>query len=310
MAVPRAPPGACLLGVDDLVRRRALRQRGVVAADDLGTQPGRAAQRAGLRRVQPRAYVAATQPLDGLTLALAVHQSVRGRGAFLGATALWAHGAGPTPDPHEVVLGVPHRTRLALSPPARVSRVSDHVLSRVRIRQGLPVVDLEVALLQCSARLPVDQVVALLEPVLRERLTTPVRLRERCRRGLGGSAVVRQSIDDLVGGSLDQAVRLLAQALRARGVHGLQTEVRFVSSTGASCYGDLWCPAARTLIEVDGFLTHAVRDRFRADRRRDRWMVADHGVRTLRVDAAEVWQSVDAVADELAPLLLPQASVG
>jgi very-short-patch-repair endonuclease len=298
--------------VDDLARQRALRRRGVVAASELGAQPHRAARAAGLYVVQPRAFLARTQPLDGLTLALAVAQSVRGRSAFLGAVALWAHGAGPQPRPDEVLLGVPHATRLVLHPPARVSRVSEHVLARTRVRRGLPVVDLELALLQVAAGRPVEAVARMLEPVLRERRTTPVRLRERCRRGLSGSAVVRRAVDELVGGSLDRAVRALQAALAERGVEGLQTEVRFVSAAGASCYGDLWCPRTRTLVEVDGFLTHAVRERFRADRRRDRWMAGEHDVRTLRVDAAEVWHALDELADELAALLLPRptASAG
>jgi hypothetical protein len=146
-------------------------------------------------------------------------------------------------------------------------------------------------------------VVELLEPLLRERRTTIVRLRARCRRGLDGSAAVRRAIDELTGGSVDAAVRKLRKALEARGVTGLRAEVRFVSATGASCYGDLLHEASATLVEVDGFLTHTLRQRFRADRRRDRWMRRDHAVTTVRVDAAEVWEDVEALADELVLLL-------
>jgi hypothetical protein len=126
-----------------------------------------------------------------------------------------------------------------------------------------------------------------------------VRLRARCRRGLAGSARVRQACDELVGTSLDGAVRRLRTALEARGVSGLECEVRFVNDDGAACYGDLWCPAARTLVEVDGWLSHAVRARFQADRRRDRWMAHRHGVTTVRVDVTETLTSLDALADEL-----------
>lgn len=69
------------------------------------------------------------------------------------------------------------------------------------------------------------------------------------------------------------------------------------------CYGDLLHEASLTLVEVDGFLSHTERERFRADRRRDRWMRREHGVSTVRVDVAEVWEDLDALADELVLLL-------
>lgn len=119
-----------------------------------------------------------------------------------------------------------------------------------------------------------------------------------------------KALDALVGGSLDVGVRRLKRALERRGIVGLSCEVRFESEDGASCYGDLWCPAARALVEVDGFLTHAVRERFRADRRRDRWMVRDHATTTLRVDAAEVFDDLDALADELAEILHARIATG
>lgn len=247
---------------------------GVVPAAALGSRPSRTAGSSGLVVAQPRVYLAATQPVDGPVLVEAVRQSVRTQYAFLSGAALWLHGAGAAPAAHDVVVGVPHASRLRLRPPVAVRRVSDDVLRGVRVRAGCPVVDLEMALVQRAAELRRAEVPGLLEAPLRERRTTVVRLRERCRRGVSGSAAVRAALDALVGGSLDRAVRDLRRALERRGVQGLESEVRFTRETGARCYGDLWCPAARVLVEVDGFLTHAVRARFRADRRRDRWMAA------------------------------------
>jgi hypothetical protein len=278
--------------------------RGVVPAAALGVQPTRTAGSAGLVVAQPRVYLAATQPVDGPVLVEAVRQCVRTRFAFLATAALWLHGAGPPPASDDVLVGVPHTSRLRLDPPVQVRRVSEDVLHGVRVRADCPVVDLEMAAVQRAAEVPRSDVAALLEPLLRERRTTVVRLRARCRRGLSGSAAVRAALDELVGGSLDRAVRELRKALERRGVAGLECEVRFLSDEGARCYGDLWCPAARVLVEVDGFLTHAVRARFRADRRRDRWMAGQHGVTTLRVDVAEVFEGLEALADELAGILL------
>lgn len=290
--------------MDERTSQRGRAQHGVLSAAALGTRPARAAAAGGLELVQPRVYVARTQPVSTEVLLEAVAQSVRTRYALLGRGALWLHGAGPVPAPEQLVVGVPHATRLRLEPPVRVSRVTEDVLAHVRQRHGRPVVDLDTAALQSCERTPVSAAAALLEPLLRERRTTVVRLRARCRRGLGGSAVVRLVVDQLVGGSLDVAVRRLAQALERRGVPGLQSEVRFVSKDGASGYADLWCPQARALVEVDGFLTHALRERFRADRRRDRWALRDHDLSTVRVDAAEVFEDLVALADEVADLLL------
>lgn len=296
--------------VDERAHGQARQQHGVVPASVLGPRPLRSATAAGLRVVQPRVYLAPTQPVDGAVLVEAVRQSVRTRYAFLSQAALWLHGAGRPPAPSEVAVGVPHATRLRLEPPVQVSRVSESVLSHVRVRGGCPVVDLEMAVVQSCAGAELAAATALLEPLLRERRTTVVRLRSRCGRGVAGSAGMRKALDALVGGSLDVGVRRLKRALERRGIVGLSCEVRFESEDGASCYGDLWCPAARALVEVDGFLTHAVRERFRADRRRDRWMVRDHATTTLRVDAAEVFDDLDALADELAEILHARIATG
>lgn len=286
--------------MDESAAARARGARGVLPAADLGDRPGRRAAASGLTVVQPRVYLARTQPRDGAVLVEAVRQSVRTRYAFLSGAALWLYGAGPVPD--RVAVGVPHSSRLRLEPPVEVRRVSDDVLAGVRVRRDCPVVDLEMAAVQRCGEQPAAAM-HLLEPLLRERRTTVPRLRARCRRGVSGSAAVRHAVDQLVGGSLDEAVRRLRRALERRGVPGLQCEVRFVSADGASCYGDLWCAAAQVLVEVDGFLTHAVRERFRADRRRDRRMASD-GITTLRVDAGEVFETLEPLADELAELLL------
>jgi hypothetical protein len=55
-----------------------------------------------------------------------------------------------------------------------------------------------------------------------------------------------------------------------------------------------------TVLELDGFLTHSVRTRFQADRRRDRWMQAQYGVLTVRIDVAE---DVEQVAEEVCVIL-------
>lgn len=281
---------------------KAHAHRGLLSSADLGDHPARAALRRRLVVVQPRVYVAETQPVSAADQVEAIRMSVQGDYALLGSTALWVYGLAEPPE--VVVAGVEHSTRFRARPPARIRRVSPAVLQGLRTLEAGCVVALEVAVVQAAAGAPAKQVTAMVELVLRERRTTVPRLRSRLRRGLAGSAPVRSAVDELSGTSLDGAVRRLHAALEQRGVTGLLTEVRFTSASGATAYGDLVDEASHTVVEIDGYLSHIERSRFRADRRRDRWMHSEHGLLTVRVDAAETRDDLDGVADELAALLL------
>lgn len=275
---------------------------GVVRSDELGKDSARTARRAGLVAAQPRVWLAATQPVGAPEQVTCVEQSVQGDHAFTDLTALWLYGLRPAPE--SVRVGVPHGTRYRVRPPVRTTRLSPAVLRGCRTRNGSRVVALEVAVVQAAAVLSQDELLDLVEHVLRERLTSLARLRGRCRRGVTGSRAVRAAVDLLLGTSLDGAVRELVQALTERGVTGLRTEVRFTNEAGASAYADVLDDASASVLEVDGFLTHTERQRFRADRRRDRWMHSTHGLVTFRIDVDEVRRDLPALADELADLLL------
>lgn len=293
-------------GMDDNTLALAKGRHGVVTADDLGTDAARKAKSRGLTSVQPKTFLANTQPY-GVAAQLASLQAAFPDGGWhvMGHAALWLHGLQPCPDRLEV--GIPLSRQLAIRRPVRCRRVADSVLRRTRLVRGVSVVALEVAIIQACERRPLAEVVRLVEEAARARRTTVVRLRAACRRGFAGSAVVRSACDELVGGSMDKAVRLLKEALERRGVSGLQVEVRFENGVGGSAYGDLVHAETDTVIELDGFLTHSLRLRFRADRRRDRWLLGQHRIRTLRFDVQEVFEDVEAVADELLGFLLPGA---
>ena len=285
---------------------RAREQHGVVPLADLGSHAVRDAPGLGLRRVQLRAYVAQTQPYDVATQ-LASLKVTHPSGWWLrSGSALWVYGVADPPDQVEVAIEL--TSELVVRAPVVARRLSPRVLAGSRVVDGSPVVALEIAAIQWSYRRPHAEVVRMLEKLLRERRTTVVRLRARIGRGIAGSAAVRRALAELLGGSLDHDVRELRKALERLGVTGLECEVRFVSASGASAYSDLLHRPSMTLIEVDAVLDHAALDRFLADRRRDRWMLRDHGARTLRVDAREVRRDVDALAAELVTLLLPAAA--
>lgn len=282
--------------------QRVRRNGGLVARADLGAHPGREARRAGLVVIQPRVHIAATQPIGPAEQLTAVRTSIESDHAFLGETALWIHGV--TGPPEVVEVGVAHSTRYRARSPILVRRVAPEVLRGARSIGGSTVVALEIAVLQACATRPPAAIGPLIEQVLRERRTTVPRLRGRCRRGLAGSAAVRRALDELAGMSLDAAVRRLQAALERRGIDGLRVEVRFTSAKGESAYVDLLDEQSGTAVEVDGYVSHTERERFRADRRRDRWMQGERGILTLRVDAAEtVRPGLEALADELATTL-------
>lgn len=290
--------------MDEQTAAAARANSGIVPAASLGTHVSRSARARGLVAVQPRVLIAQTQPVGPLELVAAVRTSREEGVAFLGWTALWLYGLAAPPD--RVSVGVRHSTRYRAEPTVQVRRLSPQVLEGTRTVNGACVVALEVAVVQACEKQQRAIVLELVERVLRDRRSTMGRLRGRCRRGVGGSAAVRRAIDELAGTSLDAAVRRLRAALTVRGVSGLRIEARFVSAQGASAYVDLLDEQSQTAVEVDGYLTHTERDRFRADRRRDRWMHMEHGILTVRVDVAETLAGapLEAVADELAALIL------
>lgn len=289
--------------MDESTRARARRRSGVVLAPDLGSHAARTARREGLQVVRPGAWLAGTQPLDLWTALEAVRHTTGERvWAVMGEAALWLYGVRDRPS--RAVVGTPLGHKLAVAAPLEHRRVADRLLLGRRTRKGMAVVALEVAVVQFAAEHGDDTTRTLVEDVVRDRRTTLSRLRARCYRGIKGSARVRRVCDDLAGGSMDADVRRLVAALETRGVTGLEVEVRIEGDDGELAYGDIRHKASNTLVEVDGFLTHAQRDQFRKDRRRDRWMRRVHRTTTLRVDVLEIREDLDALADEIAGFLL------
>jgi very-short-patch-repair endonuclease len=275
---------------------------GIVLAEDLGDRPRVSARRAGLHEIHPRVYLARTQPEDVAVHLAAVAARWGAREVYvIGAAAIWLHGYGELPD--RIELGIPQTHELVTAPQVAVRRLAASVLEGSRWRRGCRVVALEIAVIQAAAGSSYGEVLSLCEELVRSRRTTLARLRARCRRGLNGSAAVRRACDELSGGSMDRDVRALHAALLARGVTGLEVEVRFESAGGGSAYADLLHRATMTVLEVDGRLSHTTKEQFRKDRWRDRWLRRDHGAATLRIDVSEVRDDLDAVADEITSLL-------
>jgi len=283
---------------DDLVARAHARGGLLLPAEVGGLAAGR---HRGLTVVQPGVLAAQTQPLDAAAVVRAVELSVAGRYWFAGRAALWLYGTAPVPDVVDV--GVEDTRQLVLAPPVRVRRLAPSLLCSTRVVDGRPLVALETGVVQ-AAEQP-DDVLDLVECVLRRRLTTQDRLLRACRRGVAGSAALRAALDVVSDGDLEELKRRLKAALRAAGVRGLRSEVQVRSAAGAVAYLDLLDEASRNAVELDGWATHTDRVRFRADRRRDRWVRRELGILTTRVAADEVREDLPGVVAELLPVLRP-----
>lgn len=285
--------------MDPQLRTTALERHGLLLAGEVRCLP--AGERRGLVVVQPGVLVAATQPLDLPTRVAAVERSTRDV-VLAGRTALWAYGSAAG-EPDVVDVAVPDTRQLVLLPPVRVRRLAPSLLAGVRNAGGHRVVSVETAVVQAAEELAGVQLLPVVEELLRNRLTTVSRLRARCRRGVAGSAALRSLLADLDDGAVDRGPRLLRRALETAGVDGFESEVPLRSADGAVAYVDLLHRRSRHAVEVDGWATHSRRERFLADRRRDRWLRRDHGLTTVRVAAEEVERRLDAVVAELLPLL-------
>lgn len=284
--------------MDDDVLRRARLRGGLLLPAEVGGL--RAARRRGLTLVQPGVLAAATQPIDAAALVRAVGLSAHGEYWFAGRTALWLYGAGAAPGTVDV--GVRDTRQLVLSDPVRVRRLAPSLLGSTRVVDGRPLVALETAVVQSAESADVA-VLALVEDVLRRRLTTADRLLRTCRRGVAGSTALRAALDVVADGDLEHLKRRLKAALVAAGVRGLASEVPIRSSGGAIAYLDLVQESSGNAVEVDGWQTHTERGRFVADRRRDRWVRREHGITTTRVAADELRDDLAAVVEELLPVL-------
>jgi len=66
---------------------------------------------------------------------------------------------------------------------------------------------------------------------------------------------------------------------------------------------DFFCAAARLDVEIDGY-DHCINGRPERDARRDQWLL-DQGIRTLRIPAHDVMQSLDGVLAAISARLGP-----
>ena len=249
-------------------------------------------------RVLPGTYAAFTGTLTDRQRAWAAVLAA-GRGAALAAeSAAWALGLAPElREPITVVVPEERRPRLES---VRVLRSR----TERRVHGSPPTVGAEDVVCAVASSWSQDQLTGLVSRLVRERRTTPARLRDAVqRRGtFPGRAALRALIDDVEDGAEPARERRYLRDVERR--HGLPVASRQVRDTvdGRTVVRDGVYPDFGLVVELDGRLGHLeLRDRF-ADLRRDRGS-AEAGWVTLRLTWREVAGRPCEVAAQLGGLL-------
>lgn len=115
-------------------------------------------------------------------------------------------------------------------------------------------------------------------------------------KGMTGMQEVRRQLESCCPGTLSEPERMVARALRARGI------VMDINGSIGPYFGDLVCRRARVDVEIDGREYHSEPRAFDNDRTRQNWMVVREWM-VLRYSAATVYRDVDRVADEIAAIV-------
>lgn len=115
-------------------------------------------------------------------------------------------------------------------------------------------------------------------------------------KGMRGTRTVRRQLELCCPGTLSEPERLVARALRARGIR------MEINAPIGRYYGDLVDYLAKVDVEIDGRGFHTEPAVFDNDRVRQNWMVLE-GWLVLRYSAARVSRDPGKVADEIAAVV-------
>jgi hypothetical protein len=211
---------------------------------------------------------------DDATWLRAVGRYVEGRGALSHTTALSVRGVLPRPAVDHVTT----RRGLRLTGNERLV-VHEAVAGspgRVVRRSGLPVIDLESAVLTAWSLLPVAERRAPAIVAVRERMTTAARLLERLdgMPRLAGRSEQRSLLDALAGGAHSEfeiwgVEHFFPPDLLARSRGQLR-----VRANGRVCYLDRGFEEEMVGVELDGTTYHDRPEQRERDRRRDAALAA------------------------------------
>jgi hypothetical protein len=201
----------------------------------------------------------------------------------------------PEPERLNVLLPMTRR-KLALRDTDR--HFTEEPLRTMRVQLN-PVPFLARTIVQCAAVLTRDDLLSLVEHVVRSRRIDLGVLRDSCARGTSGSAALRDVLDELSSEGLDRWVRRLLRLLGTGGLPRPRLEVPMFDSGRVRAYLDGYWEEACLALEVDDWETHGLRDAQERDRQRDRWLLTAFGIVTVRVTPREIRDHPDAVVADL-----------
>ncbi len=162
-----------------------------------------------------------------------------------------------------------------------------------------PVTAAADTVLDCAAVLDPDDLLALIEDLLRRELTTIEVLRSKLRRGRSGSAPLRVALDVLDDEGTDRWMRYLVQRLVSIGLPEPLLEYELREGHHLVAVLDGYFPDAALCLEVDDWATHGARAAAERDRQRDRRLLSRFGIETVRTTPRDLRNKPDAVVEDI-----------
>ena len=140
---------------------------------------------------------------------------------------------------------------------------------------GVPVTSRRRTVLDCLGRLPKDEASSLLAWVSSRRILAPEAIQTwlGAHRGRLGNLARAQAAQRLAAGAVSPAEDLLHEILRRAGITGWIAGAWLAEHVGVYAQADVYFPAVRLVIEVDGRSAHGG-EAFQRDRTRQNELVA------------------------------------
>jgi very-short-patch-repair endonuclease len=209
--------------------------------------------------------------LTSTVRAAAVHLAVPGS-VLAGPTAAWWYGLDAPSDPVHLWLGPANHRRL---PDVRSYR-DPLSPDDVRRADGMAVTGPGRTVFDCLRVLPEAEAATLLDRALQRGWTSMAELVSRTRAHVGrrGAPRLVRLLRTVGNGTRSPAERQAVAILRSAGISGWLANAEIRDGRGVIGFGDLVFPAARLVVELDGWAHHSDPVRFQHDRTRQNRLVA------------------------------------
>lgn len=174
----------------------------------------------------------------------------------------------------------------------------------VMLADGVPVTNLARAVTDCLRFLDHDAAVRLLDRALQAAwiLPTDVVAAARANVGRWGAPQLARLARLANSGARSEAERVALALLRRAGIDGWLANQPIYDAAGLIGIGDLVFPAAKLVVEIDGWAYHRDREQFERDRRRQNRLITS-GWTVLRFTWADITRRPRAVVETITAVL-------